>query len=210
MRYYIETDGRIFLVERGSQFDLPGPDEVPFPVERIAPLGKDVWFCIPHLPAHPADWPGKDEMPERTDVTPAVRAAVHATMPRVVVEGIHIERDSILLVKGNRGLTAGLWSLPGGFLRFGEGPEAGLLRELKEELRTDAEVEGLISVRSKLGERSLLHWIMFFYRVRLAGAPDPDPDEIEEARLFPISEASGIVFGPTVAAVIGALEQNPH
>ena len=153
MRYYIETDGRVFLVERGSHFDLPRPEEVRFPVERIAPLGNDVWFCIPQLSSHPADWPGKDEIPGRTDVTPAVRAAVHATMPRVVVEGIQIEGDSILLVKGNRGLTAGVWSLPGGFLRFGEGPEAGLIREIREELRTDAEVKGLIFVRSKLGSR---------------------------------------------------------
>jgi len=144
-------------------------------------------------------------MPERTDVSPAVRAAVHASMPRVVVEGIHIEGDSVLLVKASRGFTAGLWSLPGGFLRFGEGPEDGLRREIGEELRIDAEVEGL--VRSKLGSRSRLHWIIFFYRVKLAGEPVPDPDEIEEVRLVPISEASRIVSDPTIAETIGALEQ---
>ncbi|RLE37086.1 hypothetical protein DRJ12_03490 [Candidatus Acetothermia bacterium] len=207
MRYYIETDGRIFLVERDGYLDLPRPDEVPFEVELTAPLGEGVWFCTPHLPAHPSDWPGKDEVPERPDVTPAVRAAVHASMPRVIVEGIHIEGDSILLVKGSRGLTAGLWSLPGGFLRFGETPEEGLLREIREELRTDAEMEGFLSVRAKLGSRSRLHWIMFFYRVKLASEPNPDPDEIEEARLFPISQASDIVSDPTIGAVISSLKR---
>ncbi len=207
MRHYIETDGRIFLVERDGCLDLPEPDEVPFPVEPIAPLGKDTWFCVPHLPAHPSAWPGTDEMPERTDVTPAVRAAVHASMPRVVVEGIHIEGDSVLLVKGSRGLTAGLWSLPGGFLRFGETPEDGLHREVREELGTEVEVEGLVSVRSKLGDHSGLHWIMFFYRVNLAGPPNPDPDEIEEAELFPLSEAPRLVADRTIGAVISSLER---
>ncbi len=209
MRYYIETDGRIFLVRRNGYLDLPKPDEVPFPIERIAPLGKekDVWFCVPHLPSHPFSWPGKDEMPERTDVSPAVRAAVHASMPRVVVEGIAIEEDSILLVKSSRGLTAGLWSLPGGFLEFGENPEDGLAREIKEELNTGAEIDGLVSVRAKVGRSSGLHWIMLFYRVRLLGEPIPAPDEIEEARLVPISQGVNLLCDATMAGVVATLDR---
>jgi len=102
-------------------------------------------------------------------------------MHRVVVEAICIDRGKILLVKGSRGLTEGRWSLPGGFLRFGEGPQEGLLREMREELRVKGHIESFIDVRSKLGEMSKLHWIMLFYRITLPGDLNPDPVSLQTA-----------------------------
>ncbi|MCD6495428.1 NUDIX hydrolase [Candidatus Bipolaricaulota bacterium] len=99
----------------------------------------------------------------------------------------------ILLVKGSRGLTEGRWSLPGGFLRFGEGPQEGLLREMREELRVEGRIKSFLDVRAKLGETSRLHWIMLFYRISLSGVLDPDPDEIAEARYFPLQQAATLV-----------------
>jgi 8-oxo-dGTP diphosphatase len=206
MRYYIESDGRIYLVENGGVLDLPRADQIPFPVERIAPLpaNEETWFCAPRLERHPHAWPSKDEIQERSDVAPRVLAAVHATMPRVVVEAICIEAGEVLLVKGSRGLTTGRWSLPGGFLRFGETPEEGVLREVREEVGTDAILLGPAGLQSKLGSFSKLHWIMFFYRVALQGAPNPNPDEISEARFVPIEQAESLLEDPAMAEAVRA------
>jgi 8-oxo-dGTP diphosphatase len=195
MRYYIESDGRVFLVNRGEIRDLPSPAEVPFVVERIAPLptAEPAWFCIPRLDGHPREWPSKDDLPAADNVTPLVRDAVHATMPRVVVEGVCLRDGQVLLVRGNRGLTKDRWTLPGGFLRFGESPHDGVLRELREEIGVDATVEELIGVHSKLGRHKRLHWCMVFFRVRIKGEPVPNPDEIAQARFVDLDEARTLV-----------------
>jgi len=195
MHYYLESDGKVFLVEKDGSLNLPLIDEIPFGFDEIAPLAtsEKVMFCVPHLPRHPREWLGKDELASHPHSTSLVRKAVHSTMHRVVVEGICIDHGKILLVKGSRGLTEGRWSLPGGFLRFGEGPQEGLLREMREELRVEGRIKSFLDVRAKLGETSRLHWIMLFYRISLSGVLDPDPDEIAEARYFPLQQAATLV-----------------
>jgi len=207
-RHYVESDGRIYLVRRGGILDLPAPDEVPFDVERVAPLRLDgsIWFCVPRLDGHPHDWPSKDDIVSMEGVAPIVRIAIHATMPRVVVEGICARDGKLLLVKGNRGLTENRWTLPGGFLRFGETPRAGILRELKEEIGVDGTVEELLDVRARVGAHTGLHWIMVFYRVRIAGEPAPNPDEIAETRFVDLDEASSLVSDEMMRCAIEAIE----
>jgi len=190
-RYYIETDGRIYLVPRDGKLDLPILEEIPFQIETLATLANPAGtvFCAPKLDKHPEEWLSKDVVSHHPDVAVGVRDAVHATMPRVVAEGICIQEGRVLLVKGSRGLTKDRWTLPGGFLRFGEDPEVGLLREIQEELGVGATIEAPLGSRSKLGQHSKLHWILFFYRVQLHGDPRPDPDEIADVRLFSPREA---------------------
>jgi len=208
MRYYIESDGRIYVVKRESGFDLPTRDEIlfDFTEQGELPTSERTMFCLPHLACHPSQWPEKDVLagiPE--GVTPLVREAIHAGMPRVVVEGIALEAGKILLVKGSRGLTEGRWSLPGGFLRFGEEPEQGLLRELREELRVEARIDALVDLRGKRGAVSHLHWVMAFYRVSLEGEIQPDPDEIAEARYIPLAEARALIADTLMGEVIATL-----
>lgn len=204
MRYYVESDGRLYLVVRDGVLDLPTPDDVPFPVDRIAPLPADeeTWFCVPRLAEHPGHWPGKDDIDARADVAARVRIAVHATMPRVVVEGICLEGRSVLLVKGSRGLNKDRWSLPGGFLRFGETPEEGVVREIREEVGTEARILRFAGVHGKMGQKTGLHWIMLFYRTELLGAPHPDPDEISDARYVPVSDAARLLHDRAMAEAV--------
>lgn len=205
MRCYAETDGRIFLVDRDGRLDLPTMDELPFDVVRVAPLpvtAEETWFCIPQIDAHPHTWPSKDDVGGIPEVSSLVREAVHASMPRVVVEGVCLdEEDQVLLVKGSRGLTKGRWTLPGGFLRFGESPEEGLAREVSEEIGVDSEIVDPIAVRAKLGNHTRLHWIMLFYRIRVFGELNPNPDEIAEARYIARSEAVELLDGEMAAVL---------
>ena len=216
MYYYIESDGRIFLVEREGLLDLPRKPEIPFSIEEVAFLSMDTpaLFCVPQLERHPRDWPAKDEIPKRSNVSRRVREAVQASMPRVLVEGIAVRDRRVLLVKGSRGLMKGRWSLPGGFLRFGEAPVEGLRREIREELRADAHVRELLDVKATLGEESRLHWIMFFYRVEIEGELRPDPDEIEAAEYIPFEKVDALLHDDlmreAVAAAATALREDRH
>jgi ADP-ribose pyrophosphatase YjhB (NUDIX family) len=206
-RFYIESDGRIFLVPRDGRLDLPTEREIPFAIERIAPLAtsSEVVYCAPNLDAHPSSWMSKDAAPIDPHVTALVREAVHATMPRVVSEGVFIENDRILLLMGSRGLTKNRWTLPGGFVRFGEGPIDGLLREINEELGVAARIGDLVAVQSKLGEHTRLHWTQFFYRVTLLGEIAPNPDEIAEARFFKLDDGAALLADPIMREVIQSL-----
>jgi len=206
-RYYIESDGRIYLVSREGALDLPVRDEIPFNIEEIGPLTstQDVVFCVPELGRHPSEWMSKDAVPTDAAVTSLVREAVHASMPRVVAEGVHLQDGRLLLLKGARGLTKDRWTLPGGFVRFGEDPVTGLTREIREELGVSSTILELLSVRSKLGAHTRLHWTMFFYHVSLDGTILPNPDEIAEARYFVPQDGLRHLEDPVMRDVIGAL-----
>jgi NAD+ diphosphatase len=73
---------------------------------------------------------------------------VHYDNPLPVVAAI-VERvagdgaSTVVLVR-NRGWPEGMFGLVTGFLERGETPEAGVLREVKEELGLDAELVGLV------------------------------------------------------------------
>jgi len=198
--YYIETDGMVYLVKRGGRWTLPdSPDEVPFEFELKAGmnvLGREVLYCIPKLDYHPRDWHPKDEIPALEDVDPLVRMAVHHTLPRVVAEGVIIRGDQVLLVKPSRGFNAGEWTLPGGFVSYGESPARSVGREVEEEVGAPCRVGRLLGVESFLGEKSFYTWHMFFYEVELLSDElRPAPDEIEEVRWFPLEEAVRLLRG---------------
>lgn len=206
---YLEHDGRVYTVRRGGQLTLPHEtEETPFPYRVLyrLPWGEEgVAIAAPQLKQHPRDWIGKDEVPLREDAAPILREAVHRSLPRAVAEAVIEEGGKILLVKAARGLTQGMWSLPGGFLGFGEAPEEAVRREVEEELGAPCRVEELLGVRAKVGVHTGLHWLMFFYRAILLGEPRPAPDEIAEVRWFDKKEAADRLCDETMAAFLHSL-----
>jgi len=76
-----------------------------------------------------------------------------------VMAGVMIDAQGrVLLAQRPQGKhLAGMWEFPGGKLEEGESPEAGLIRELREELGVDASLAtSLIRIPWRYGERSLL------------------------------------------------------
>lgn len=208
---YLEIDGKVYTVQRAGQLTLPREgDPLPFPYRplwRLPWVEEGIVFALPQLASHPHHWLAKDEVPSHPQASPLLREAVHRSLPRVVVEGIILQRREVLVVKASRGLTKGLWSLPGGFLQFGEGPEQALERELSEELQVEARAGRLIDVRAKVGKHSGLHWLMFFYEAELLGPPRPAPDEITEIRFCPLAKAARLVADETVGEVLENLSR---
>jgi ADP-ribose pyrophosphatase YjhB (NUDIX family) len=88
-----------------------------------------------------------------------------------------IESDGqALLVRISAGTPgAGLWTLPGGGLQFGEDPIEGVVREVGEETGLDARVGALVAVRSivlepgetRHGDR--IHAVGILYRASVTG-----------------------------------------
>lgn len=210
MYLYLELDGKVYTVRREGAIDLPRVGEdLPFEYEILHELpgwcGEGVLLGKPLLDRYPIDWIGKDEVPTLPEASRALREAVHRTMPRAVADGIVEREGKLLLVKGARGYTAGRWSLPGGFLTFGESPAEAVEREVREELRVPCRVGRLLGVRTKVGRESQLHWIIFFLEAELLGEPDPDPDEISEAGFFEKEEAAHRLCDEAMAAFLREL-----
>lgn len=69
-------------------------------------------------------------------------------------------------------IEASKWEFPGGKVEFGEKPEDGLKREIKEELNLEVEVGRLIGLSSHVYnvEPRPVHVVLLFYRCRLLGA----------------------------------------
>jgi ADP-ribose pyrophosphatase YjhB (NUDIX family) len=64
------------------------------------------------------------------------------------------EREGAILLTrvSAKGPGGGLWTLPGGGLRFGEDPVAGVTREVREETGYDVDLGALVGIRSDVLE----------------------------------------------------------
>lgn len=88
--------------------------------------------------------------------------------PVVVAAAVVIEGDRVLLTQRPSGThLAGAWEFPGGKLEEHEGPEAALVRELREELGVESEVGEVLDVTWwRYPTKSVL---LLFYRARITG-----------------------------------------
>lgn len=103
--------------------------------------------------------------------------------------GLIASRGRVLLTRRARPPYAGTWDLPGGFLEAGETPEAGLRRELEEELGVGVRQARLIAVvTDRYGPRGFAV-LALVYRVtpRYPGgrAGIRPADDVAEVRWFP-------------------------
>ena len=76
----------------------------------------------------------------------------------------------------------GGWGIPGGFLNRGEQPEAGLRRELLEEVGLELDSVELFFTRSLHRPRQ----IEIYFRAKPIGTPRPRSFEIKRAEWFPL------------------------
>lgn len=206
--YHIETDGEVYLVrhEDGILRFPTDPDTLPFAIhERFsyeALVGETVVVCHPVLEAHPTDWVYKDSVPERDDVDTVVRKAINTSLPRCVVSLVVSRRppgtddpavpDEVLMVRSNRGMTAGMWNIPGGFVEFNEHPEAAAAREGEEELGVPVVPDRLVGVYSELFDKpgAAHHLFCFGYTATVESHRfRPAADEIAAVDWFPLPDA---------------------
>lgn len=192
--YYIESDGKVYLVEGSGVLGFPEKgDPLPFKITEKQVMkfdGFTVIYCSPELDRHPEEWHSKDDLPRFDNLHHTVRESMHMSFPRCVAEAIIMKNDEVLLVNASRGVTVGFWNLPGGFMEFGESPAECIVRELKEEIGVDATVVKLLGVYDRASRHRPYHLIAFVYLCRIDNYDlKPDPDEIAEVGWFKIEAA---------------------
>jgi 8-oxo-dGTP diphosphatase len=138
------------------------------------------------------------------------RAAVRILAPTFTAGSIAvIEREdgAVLLI---RQVYRRAWGLPGGLLNKLETPADAVVREVREELGVELEVQGRASLVMDLRPRRF----DFVFRGRLANGRDEDPRpasaEIEEARWFRRDELPELQFETRCALqAIAAMDTLP-
>jgi ADP-ribose pyrophosphatase YjhB (NUDIX family) len=96
--------------------------------------------------------------------------------PKVIVGAVCTWGDRYLLCKRAIEPRRGYWTMPVGYMELGETTEQGALREVWEEARASARIDGLLAVYS-IPEISQVHMI---YRARML-SPDfaAGPESLE-------------------------------
>jgi ADP-ribose pyrophosphatase YjhB (NUDIX family) len=107
---------------------------------------------------------------------------------------IHDGAGKILLLKRSGKLdasrsTVGMWSNPGGEVELGETVEAAAVREAREELGVEVEIERAIGYTDQILPVSGVHWHLMAFLARIVrGEPRiTEPDKSDELAWFAIS-----------------------
>ena len=129
-------------------------------------------------------------------------------MPLVIEVTAALVQDSAgryLITQRRRGShLEGLWEFPGGKLEAGESHEAGLRRELQEELAADFEVNGLVeTVRWEYPDRTI---VLHFYDCKLVSGA-VEPREQQEMRWVTPDELPRYDFPPADSSLIDRLRR---
>ncbi len=203
--YYLESDGQVFLIKRGHQWRFPSRrSELPCRIQPLftMPLAAGpVLFAKPILQHHPEHWFHKDSVIGRRDVDPIVQQAVNRSLPRAAAKAAIIEKGKVLMVRAGRGLTKGIWNLPGGFVGYGEHPKETAAREVLEELGIRVKLIKLLGIYSEVFPRTGGYMISFVYLgKRRPGPIRPHPEEIEAFTWMPVAKAARLTPNPFARA----------
>lgn len=241
---HLENDGKILLVDLNGngpkipqmgriKFDssetmrLPTTDEVESMgitwnerrVNRIrlGDMDSVVLYGIPDIP-WPENWAWKDSVISDNAVDPVARESVYRTIHRIVSKVVITNsRGEVLLAKVSRGFFTGCWTLPGGFVDYGEHPREAAVREALEELGVTIELSESKNTEAKYGEHEGaivqakifndegINWVSFTYKCTddLQGQKiSPKDDEIEDARWFAKEEAISLAVSEFDIAAI--------
>ncbi len=118
---------------------------------------------------------------------------VHYDNPLPVVAAIVEREDKIVLVR-SRGWPEGMFGLVTGFLEKGETPEAGILREVREEIGLEATIASLVGVYAF----EMRNELIVAYHVRATGEVTLG-EELEGYKEVPIAKLRPWPFGTGLA-----------
>jgi 8-oxo-dGTP diphosphatase len=110
--------------------------------------------------------------------------------------------NRLLMIRRSLNAThgAGQWAVPGGWLDYGETPEEGVLRELKEEVDIDAKQARFVGLVINTHPAPVDHVVCLFYKVPFDPFCRPviqEPDKTIEHDWVPINRIRDMdLFAP--------------
>lgn len=114
-------------------------------------------------------------------------------IPSVSVNAIIEDKGKVLLVKRRKEPFKGYWSLPGGYVEYGESVEEALRREVKEEVGIDIEIDRLLNVYSDPFRHIAKHTIAIVYKASIVNGKISNNEEISDAKFFSKEEIPEIL-----------------
>lgn len=115
--------------------------------------------------------------------------------------------NRFLLIRRGREPQAGMWSVPGGKVSWGESMKAAVAREVKEETGLVVEVGDPIWVGESIGpgDPPEWHFCLVDYDAVAVSGKLASADDAEEAGWFTFEEALGLPLTPTMRELFGSL-----
>ena len=113
--------------------------------------------------------------------------------PEVCVGAVVVDGDRLLMVRRGHGPAAGVWSVPGGRVEWGETLAEAVLRELSEETALDGVCDELVGWVERIdGEH---HFVILDFRVSVLEPGDPVAgSDATEAAWIPLSDVAELVL----------------
>jgi 8-oxo-dGTP diphosphatase len=131
-------------------------------------------------------------------------------MPLAGVGAVVVQGGRVLLVRRGHEPLKGRWSLPGGLIELGEGLEAAVAREVREETGLEIEPVELIDLLDRIhheGDRVRYHYVIADYLCRVMGGTLTAASDAEEVRWVERAEwnsHSALALDPIAVRVIEA------
>ena len=117
-----------------------------------------------------------------------------------VAAGVLVEQGGkVLLVSRYMGPRQGAWSLPAGFVEFGEEPAEAAVRECREETGLEVEITGLHAVVGP--EPSGAATVVIVYRAQVVGGELRAGDDVDRVDFFAFGELPSLAFRATRVAL---------
>ena len=115
-------------------------------------------------------------------------------VPRITVDGIVINNQTILLIKRKNEPFKDHWALPGGFVEYGETTEHAVIREVHEETGVTTKINTIAGVYSDPQRDPRGHTISIVYVLDYIHGPVQSGDDAADARFFPLTALPALAF----------------
>jgi ADP-ribose pyrophosphatase YjhB (NUDIX family) len=109
-----------------------------------------------------------------------------------------VQDGKLLLVRRASRYGRGNWQIPGGFIEPDETIEVAVVREVAEEAGVQAEVVGVLGIRSRYNpDHGNSIYVVLLMRP-ISGEPTPDGQEVDRAGFFSLEEIQALEQMPPI------------